>query len=349
VKKWIAEIAGSDFPVTLSHLLGGIGSLERENSAVLNTALKRSLRTGFLELKKQAEALGLNCPLFIVQNNGTVMTLAQAVEFPVLTIGSGPRNSFIGGAKLAGVRDGVIADVGGTSTDVGIVFDYFARQSLNTSQIAGIPLNFPMPDTIAIALGGGSHLSFNANGIEVGPRSLGRKLLQASKSFGGSQHTLTDAAIALNSIQMKGAERCLSDEVATECLLMSLERIKHLYQRMVGSSQKLPFVLVGGGAKLFPTRFLESEQIVVPPHSESANAYGAALSEISATIDRVISLNDRVTAIETLELEAIAAAKRNGASEPRIVEKTIIPYHYIPGNLARILLTASGKVNFNAI
>ncbi len=69
-----------------------------------------------------------------------------------MTISSGPTNSFVGAARLACKNECVVADIGGTSTDVGIVLNNFPRRSLYNSSIGGITLNCAMPDILSIAL-----------------------------------------------------------------------------------------------------------------------------------------------------------------------------------------------------
>ena len=66
-------------------------------------------------IERALEGLGLNVPLFMSQNDGTLMDTAFAARFPALTISSGPTNSMRGAAHLTGVADGIVVDIGGTS------------------------------------------------------------------------------------------------------------------------------------------------------------------------------------------------------------------------------------------
>ncbi len=94
--------------------------------------------------------------MFFAQNDGTLMALDYAVRFPILTIGSGPSNSIRGAAFLTGLSDALVADVGGTSTDFGMLVGGFPRESAAAVDIGGVQTNFRMPDVLAIALGGGT-------------------------------------------------------------------------------------------------------------------------------------------------------------------------------------------------
>jgi len=105
--------------ITLSHENGRIGLLERENAAALNACLGDVAARTIQGIQNAIRSLGLEAPLYMSQNDGTLMDAEFAARFPVLTISSGPTNSMRGAAFLSGVRDGIVVDVGGTSTDVG--------------------------------------------------------------------------------------------------------------------------------------------------------------------------------------------------------------------------------------
>ena len=66
---------------------------------------------------------------YLSQNDGTLMTLAHAAEYPVLTVASGPTNSLRGGALLSGRTDAIVIDVGGTTADLGALSGGFPRES----------------------------------------------------------------------------------------------------------------------------------------------------------------------------------------------------------------------------
>lgn len=343
---WIvAETAGKDFPLSLSHKIGGVGFIERENSTLLNAALKKVMAQGFRELETACRKLGLHSPLFITQNNGTIIDLAHALEYPVLTISAGPTNSFIGASRLTGLSDALVVDVGGTSTDVGLIKNGFPRRSLNTSHIGGVKLNFPMPDVLSIALGGGSYLDMSQSCLKIGLQSAGKEILSAARCFGGQSLTLTDAAVAFG-VTIDGASPSLTGLSKTEALTVLREGMNKIAREIAlleGEKANLPIILVGGGSQLFPEEILDGRH-VVPQFANVANAYGAALAEISGVVDRVVSLNDRDAVLAQLREEARQVAIQRGAEAKRtqIVDVQIIPYHYVPNQMARVMVTAVG-------
>ena len=101
------EIIKNELPevsITLSHLIGRLGLLERENATIMNAALTgvsrkvvKSIRAALLELK-------ITAPFYISQNDGTLMDAGAVEKYPILTILSGPTNSMRGAAYLSGEK-----------------------------------------------------------------------------------------------------------------------------------------------------------------------------------------------------------------------------------------------------
>ena len=96
------------------------------------------------------EKVGLTCPYYITQNDGTLMNRAFVQSYPVLTFASGPTNSMRGAAFLSGKMDAIVVDVGGTTTDVGALVSGFPRPASTTVDVGGVRTNFRMPDVFAI-------------------------------------------------------------------------------------------------------------------------------------------------------------------------------------------------------
>jgi N-methylhydantoinase A/oxoprolinase/acetone carboxylase beta subunit len=341
----VASFVPNGIPVTLSHRLGGVGFIERENAALLNAALRGCLAKGFSKIESLARKLKIDAPIFFTQNNGTLLSLQEALETPILTLSAGPTNSFVGGAKIMGYQDAIIVDVGGTSTDVGLVKNGLPRRSLRDSTIGGVKLNFAMPDVISVALGGGSIICPQKK--IIGPKSVALELKNLSQCFGGSYLTLTDLAVLLHPGLIEGtcAENIeCSDSLADELMQKAADRIEKTVAQIAGKEIHLPVIMVGGGAKLFRS-ILCSDRYHYPENGDVANAFGAALAEVSAVEDSVISLSDRIAALEEIKKNCSQSAVHRGADPEnvRIVSMEIIPYHYIPGQLARVIMLASGK------
>ena len=134
-------------------------------------------------IQQALRSLGLNARLYMSQNDGTLMDAEFASRYPVLTIASGPTNSMRGAAFLSGVRDGIVVDVGGTSTDVGALVKGFPREAAVAIELAGVRTNFRMPDVLSIPLGGGSVVERDP--LRIGPESVGYRLPEEALVFGG--------------------------------------------------------------------------------------------------------------------------------------------------------------------
>jgi N-methylhydantoinase A/oxoprolinase/acetone carboxylase beta subunit len=344
-KKIAQELLGSNFSVTISSDIGGMGFVERENAAILNAALKKLMGTAFQNMELMKQELGITAPLFVTQNDGSMIDLSQAMEKPLLTISSGPTNSFIGAVKLMGLNEAIIVDIGGTSVDIGVVLSGYPRRSLGQASVGGIPLNFRMPDVMSLPIGGGSVVKKKDNVFTFGPDSLGSKLFEQGCLFGGQTLTLTDAACkaGLFSIPAFDSQRVpLSHKEAEIIMEDVISKIQAAIHVMRGSRKDLPILAVGGGAY-----FLQGLADAIPKESGVANAYGASLAEISYTVDTVVSLQNREQSLANLSEEALKGAKAKGAGETslRIVDVQVIPYHYIPNKLGRVVITASGRCN----
>ena len=187
-----AEV-GDDIHLTLSHRIGKVGLLERENAAIINAALRGLATQVVAGLRTALTDVGVTAPLFLSQNDGTLMSLETALQYPVATFASGPTNSIRGASRLSGVKDCAVIDIGGTTTDVGICVGGFPRESQTDVRLAGVRTNFRMPDVLSVGIGGGSLVS--ADGERIGPTSVGYLLPQKALVFGGDTLTATDIAV----------------------------------------------------------------------------------------------------------------------------------------------------------
>ncbi len=338
-----------DVDVSLSHEVGSIGLLERENATVLNAALVRVAHHVAEALRDALAAQGLEPITFLAQNDGTLMGLDFALRHPVLTIGSGPANSIRGAAYLTGTDGALVADVGGTSTDVGVLSNGFPRESSAGVEIGGVRTNFRMPDLVTIALGGGTVLTEGVGGVRVGPESVGYRLPEVGLVFGGSTPTLTDAAVAVGRTDLgdrgptEGRRELLEAAlgVADAMLADAVDRIKT-------ARGDQPLVVVGGGSVLVPERIPGVGEIHRPEHFEVANAIGAAIALVSGEVDQIVhpGPGERERVIEELCANAKDRAVQAGADPAavEVVEIEEVPLAYLTGSATRVRVRAAGAM-----
>jgi N-methylhydantoinase A/oxoprolinase/acetone carboxylase beta subunit len=338
-----------ELPLTYSHEIGSLGLLERENASILNAAVVDAARAAAAGFERALGEHGIDARLFFSQNDGTLMALDYAVRYPILTIASGPANSIRGAAFLSGVRDGAVVDVGGTSTDVGILVHGFPRESSVTVEIGGVRTNFRMPDLVSIALGGGTRIHHNGS-LRLGPDSVGYRITSDALVFGGGTVTLSDVAVAAELATMGDPSRVssLNPSLVSAVLTRVRETCEDVIDRMKTSADPIPVVLVGGGSVVVPAKLAPAAEILRPEHYDVANAIGAAIAQCSGEIERVFSL-DQHTRVEALELAkqmAVDEAIRAGANADtvEIIEIQEVPMAYLPSSAIQIRIRAAGEL-----
>lgn len=349
----IESECGSGLPVSMSHTVGSLGLLERENATILNASLLTVATRVVNGFRDTLTDMGLNVESFLTQNDGTLMTVEEADRYPVLTVGSGPTNSMRGACALAGLWDALVIDVGGTSADIGILVNGFPRESTAAVEVGGVRTNFRMPDLISVGLGGGTIVrrGGGVGGVSVGPDSVGFRVIADSTCMGGATLTLTDVSLAKGRLTGFGDPSLLSavpPDVCESAIAWVDERVQVLCERMKASSTPLPLLAVGGGAHLVPAELAGISEVVWPPHYSVANAFGAAIAEAAGSIDKVYSydVTSREDCLHSAREEATDAAIRAGASagEVRITSVVEIPMTYVPGGGCRVIVKAVGPL-----
>lgn len=341
----VHDHVGVDLPVSLSHEVGALGLLERENATVLNAALHRVARDVTGALVTVVDEEGLDAAPYFAQNDGTLMELGYAARYPVLTIGSGPANSIRGAARLSGADDAIIVDVGGTTSDLGVLSGGFPRESTLPREIGGVRTNFRMPDILSLALGGGTIVDVG-RGVPLAD-SVGHRITEEALLFGGRTATLTDAAapatIAGRSLPpLDGATRAALESA----LAVAHDRIESAVERMSLGRVGLPLVVVGGGGFLVPDAVLGASDVVRPPRGDVANAVGAAIALAGGRADQMCDLADRADAIDTASRQAVERAIQAGA-DPRLVEVVDVletPASYTARPMLKVAVKAAGPL-----
>ena len=346
-----AELLQSEVPgasVTRSSEIGRIGLLERENAATLNACLRPLATQTVAAFRRAIAELGIEAPLYLTQNDGTLMSADFAERYPVLTFASGPTNSMRGAAFLSGLKDAMVVDVGGTTSDVGALTHGFPREASVAVDIGGVRTNFRMPDVYSFGLGGGSLV--RQDPLQIGPQSVGYRLTEQALVFGGDTLTTTDIAVAAGVAEI--GDRALVRHLDGGLVRSAMERIQAMSEaavdRMKTSAEPLPVIVVGGGSILIAEPIAGASEMVKPDHFEAANAVGAAIAQISGEVDRVYALNglSRDQALDDAKAEASAKAVEAGADPQsvQIVDVEDVPLAYLPGNATRIRVKAVGDL-----
>lgn len=388
--------AAPGLAVVCSRHIGPTGLLERENAAVLNAAILRTAHRVKLGFRRAMARLRLACPLYLSQNDGTLIDADAAADFPIKTFASGPTNSMTGAAFLAGLDRGgpgagvgagagagagartgaadpapadpapdpdpdtdapepqvLVVDVGGTTTDVcALLPSGFPRQAPGFVEIGGVRTAFSMPDVVSVGLAGGSRVEVDpgSGAVSVGPASVGHRLREQARIFGGPTLTATDVAVAAGAASL-GDARLVADVPRATVTRAGAEikaKLEALVDRMRVSSAPVHVVLVGGGALLVPDALDGVDRCILPVHRDAANAVGAAIAKVSGEIDTLEVLGRRreEDVIEAACRRAVRLAVDKGAApdDVRIVEINKMPLQYMSQETIRIQVRAVGRL-----
>ncbi|MEW6472803.1 MAG: hydantoinase/oxoprolinase family protein [Actinomycetota bacterium] len=350
-----AEILREEVPdlsVTLSSQLGRIGLLERENAAVMNASLSELASRITGAFRAALVQLGIDAPLYISQNDGTLMTAEHTERYPVATFASGPTNSMRGAALLSGESDCAVVDIGGTTADIGVLEQGFPREAKATVDIGGVRTNFRMPDVVSLGIGGGSLVQDTGGRVTVGPHSVGYELIRQALVFGGDVLTASDIAVAAGRASFGDASAVvrLAPDVVRRALRVIETSIAEGIDRMKTTAGDIPVVMVGGGSVLLGDVLAGASRLVRPDHFSVANAVGAAIAQVGGEVDQVFSIGalTRAQALELAREEAADRAVEAGARPDtvRIVDVEEVPIAYIPGDAVRIKVKAVGDLDY---
>jgi N-methylhydantoinase A/oxoprolinase/acetone carboxylase beta subunit len=297
IEERAAEIIRSIIPnvsITLSNTVGSLNLIERENAAIINASLMRLSKHVIDSYKRSLESLKLDANLFVTQNDGTLMNADIAEQMPVMTCSAGSTNSMRGAGFLSGLKEAVVIDIGGTSTDVGFLLHGFPRETVDANEIGGVRTNFNMPDVLSIGLGGGS-LVDTADKITVGPRSTGYRLVNDAKIFGGDLLTATDIAVAAGQCEIgdKSYVRDIEKGIIDASLDEIHRKVETAIDRMKTSAKPAPAILVGGGHILVSRPLKGVSELHRPKHASVANAIGAAIGQVGARIKRIVAYGEQ--------------------------------------------------------
>lgn len=284
---------------------------ERAMTTLIDVLVKPYCKTYLQNAADQIRKQSGDIPFLIMQSNGGVVKHSTAGEKPVTMLLSGPAAGILGSihmARLAGYKDILTIDVGGTSTDVAIIENYTPMYT-SASMIENYPVKTPMLDIVTVGAGGGSIAWIDPYGqLKVGPKSAGADPGPICYGKGGTKPTVTDAAISLGRLPAQliggaikldaaaasqayeklGAELGMTaEEVAAGALeiaavnqVFGIRQVTTTRGRDPGAYAMVAF---GGAGGLFATEvadLLDIRTIVSPPNPGNLCAFGLHVSDV---------------------------------------------------------------------
>ncbi len=314
-ERCIAELLKSDFDsITMGHSLSGkLNFPRRVHTTYLNAAISSTFRRFAENIEKSLKEENIDAPVFVLKADGGTMDLKTAKNTPVETILSGPAASFMGlSALFSDTADGVLLDIGGTTTDI-----FFLANGVQLFEPQGISIGqhktlIRAIYSVSIGIAGDSFVRVENNEIKIGPQRMGRPL-----AFGGEHLTPTDAMVILDKINADNPEQAqiavdkiaeqlgLSRKATATKILTTMAQL--IQQEVAGLLSKVnaqpvytvkeilenkkiapQFINVIGGPSKILAPFLQEQfklPVKYPSRYEVANAIGAALAKPTLEIN----------------------------------------------------------------
>ncbi len=318
-------------PYTLSHQLNPVvREYRRASGAAIDASLKPLMQQHLPEIAAGLARHGFAGELLAASSAGGVVPIWELIERPLWSVRSGPSLAPVAGRTVAaaetGSRDVIVCDTGGTSFDVSLVRAgelVFTRETWLGEPFVGHLTGLSSVDVRSIGAGGGSIAWTDPGGLlRVGPQSAGAQPGPACYGLGGTQPTVTDAALVLGYIDpdnfLGGAMKLDAAAAAAalaplaERLGLALQQAAHAIlavanERMISAINELTvnegvdpresLLLAGGGAAgltIMPiARELGCREVLIPRAAGVLSAYGGQQSDIVRELTAPRATNSR--------------------------------------------------------
>jgi len=320
-------------PFTLSHeVAGDTVAARRIWTAVFNAFLHDPMERFLVSAQRRLADWSSASPLLIFRNDGGTARVAKTAA--IKTYSSGPRGGLEAMAAVSakrGYRRAVSIDVGGTTSDFGVVENGEIRTDLRGT-VEGVPVSLAMSDIISVGIGGGSIIRAVEGVIKVGPDSVGSAPGPACFGLGGQKATITDVALVLGIIDRGsffGGEMPLDVERSRAAIethvgnMLGLETIdaalrmkdawvKHLASSLhkhVGATDGAVLFAFGGGGPLLISAVARAagyHSIYIPRVAAVFSAFGIGQAGLTQTYELSIDSGNGGLAIAVEQLLARA-------------------------------------------
>lgn len=211
-----------DMPLSISYdVLPKWKEYDRASTTIADAYLKPVVAENFRKMQARFDENGLGKKIGVIKSNGGEATLASAADSPVQMALSGPTGAVVATrimSELTGIKNLVVFDMGGTSTDCSTVVESQEHVTTDFEIEWGIPIQIPMIDINTIGAGGGSIAWIDKGGmLRMGPQSASADPGPACYGRGGQDATVTDANVVLGRISpdnFLGGEMALDSDAS---------------------------------------------------------------------------------------------------------------------------------------
>ena len=361
-----------DASITLSsELIPVIFEFERTSTAVVNAYLEPIVRRYMDQLSKEFRDKRYGGEILVMQSSGGVTTPEGAGRNAARTIMSGPAAGVIAAkalGQLAGVRNIISLDMGGTSADIATIFEGEIRTTEESKIDFGIPVVFPSIDLITIGAGGGTIAWIDEGGVlKSGPASAGSAPGPACYGAGGTEATNTDANMVLGALKpegLAGGAMKLRPALAQEAVQRIADRLgmdvtkaangiitvsnANMVQAMRQVTtergydpREFALVAFGGAGPLHCAELalqMSIPKVIVPPNPGLTSALGLLFADVRydfsrTRICRADQLDCAEIEAEFAEMEATARdmLRASGFNDERMLLQRIANFKYYGG------------------
>jgi N-methylhydantoinase A/oxoprolinase/acetone carboxylase beta subunit len=172
LRAWVQQHC--DTPVTCGHeLASSLGAPRRALTAALNARMISHVKTLIDSVQRTLAARQIDAPLMLVKGDGSLINVHSALQRPVSTVLSGPAASVMGACALSGLDNAIVADMGGTTTDIAVVRGGLPALSFDGAMVGNWRPMIEAVKVYAIGLGGDSEVRLQGGeGLTIGPRRV---------------------------------------------------------------------------------------------------------------------------------------------------------------------------------
>lgn len=340
LERRVKEVIEIDYP---KHYLGSVpvllstevdlsrNNMLRTNAALLNAYMHREMVKFLYKADEDLSKARYIAPLLIVHNWGGVARVSKTRS--ISTYNSGPVAGLFGAAyigRIYNIPNLVTIDIGGTSTDLGVVIDGKLPLEMK-SDIGGISTELPLVEVSSIGAGGGSIAKVENGKLRVGPESAGAIPGPVCYDLGGTEPTATDAAVVLGYINpdyfLGGKKRLnalkaqavISERIAKplklkveeaalsiikEQLLFCEEAVKELLGKKNLKGENAVMLSFGGAGGIYCAdiaRATSISKVYAPPFASVFSAFGSSIMDIAHQYEASVMIPLRQSSGEYLK------------------------------------------------
>jgi N-methylhydantoinase A len=338
---------------TSSDILPEIFEHERFSTTIANAVLSPLVAGYTRRLGERLAESGYGGDLLLLHSGGGVMTPRAVEQLAVRLAASGIAAGAIAArhiANLCGHANAIGLDMGGTSTDISLVYEGELRVTKEWAVEYGYPICFPSIEVLTIGAGGGSLAWIDeAGSLRNGPQSAGADPGPAAYGRGGEDPTNTDANLVLGrlgdeliggamTLDRAAAERAIRTKIAdplgleTEAAASAIiqvananmaDAVRLISVRRGYDPREFALVVFGGAGALHGAalaRELAIPTVIVPPNPGITSALGCLLVDIRHDLATMFLAQADTADVGEVESEF---AKLEGEARERLVAEGV--------------------------